>query len=74
MLIKRLLTAVFLVPLVIIATLKLDNSEFVMAAMLVLVIGSWEFSSLIKMRHWLAKISYVVALMVATYYLNQAPF
>ena len=74
MLIKRLLTAVFLVPLVIIATLKLDNSEFVIAAMLVLVIGSWEFSSLIKMRHWLAKTSYVVALMAATYYLNQAPF
>ena len=74
MLIKRLLTAVFLVPLVIIATLKLDNSEFVMAAMLVLVIGSWEFSSLIKMRHWLAKTSYGVALMAATYYLNQAPF
>ena len=74
MLIKRLLTAVFLVPLVVIATLKLDNSEFVMAAMLVLVIGSWEFSSLIKMRHWLAKTSYVVALMAATYYLNQAPF
>jgi len=74
MLIKRLLTAVFLVPLVVIATLKLDNSEFVMAAMLVLVIGSWEFSSLIKMRNWLAKTSYGVALMAATYYLNQAPF
>ena len=74
MLIKRLLTAVFLVPLVVIATLKLDSSEFVMAAMLVLVIGSWEFSSLIKMKHWLAKTSYVVALMAATYYLNQAPF
>ena len=74
MLIKRLLTAVFLVPLVVIATLKLDNSEFVMAIMLVLVIGSWEFSSLIKMRHWLAKTSYVVALMAATYYLNQAQF
>ena len=74
MLINRLLTAVFLVPLVVIATLKLDNSEFVMAAMLVLVIGSWEFSSLIKMRNWLAKTSYVVALMAATYYLNQTPF
>jgi len=74
MLIKRLLTAVFLIPLVIIATLKLDSSEFIMAAMLVLVIGSWEFSSLIKMRHWLAKTSYILALMAATYYLNQAPF
>ena len=74
MLVKRLLTALFLVPLVIMATLKLDNSEFVMAAMLVLAIGSWEFSSLIKMRHRLAKTSYVVALMAATYYLSQAPF
>ena len=63
MLIKRLLTAVFLVPLVVIATLKLDNSEFVMAAMLVLIIGSWEFSSLIKIRGWLAKVSYVVVLL-----------
>ena len=74
MLIKRLLTAVFLIPLVIIATLKLDNSGFVMAAMLVLVIGSWEFGSLIKMRHWFAKTSYVIALMAATYYFNQTPF
>ena len=74
MLIKRLLTAVILIPLVVITTLKLDNSEFVMATMLVLVIGSWEFSSLIKMRHWLAKTSYVLALIAATYYLNQAPF
>ena len=74
MLIKRLLTAVFLVPLVIIATLKLNSTEFVMATMLLLVIGSWEFSSLIKIRHWPAKASYVVALMAATYYLNQTPF
>ena len=74
MLIKRLLTAVFLVPLVIIATLKLDSSEIVIAIMPVLDIGSWEFSGLIKMKHWLAKTSYVVALMAATYYLNQAPF
>ena len=55
MLIKRLLTAVILVPLVVIATLKLDNSEFAIAMMPILVIGSWEFSSLIKMRRWLAK-------------------
>ena len=74
MLIKRLLTAVFLVPLVVIATLKLDSSEFVMAAMIVLVVSSWEFTSLIKIRRWLAKVSYVVVLTTATYYLNQTPF
>ena len=63
MLIKRLLTAVILVPLVIIATLKLDSSEFLLVMMPVLVIGSWEFSSLIKMKRWLAKALYVSALM-----------
>ena len=74
MLIKRLLTAVFLVPLVVIATLKLDNSAFAIAMMPILVIGSWEFSSLIKMSHWFAKASYIAVLMTTTYYLNQTPF
>ena len=74
MLIKRLLTAVFLVPLVVIATLKLDTSAFAIAMTPILVIGSWEFSSLIKMSHWLAKASYVAVLMTTIYYLNQTPF
>jgi len=74
MLIKRLLTAVFLVPLVVIATLKLDSSAFVIAIMPVLAISSWEYSSLVKIKHWTTKASYVLALMVATYYLNQTPF
>ena len=73
MLIKRLLTALFLAPLVIIAALKLDSSEFVMAAIVVLAIVSLEFSSLIKIRHRLAKALYVITLMAATYYLTQAP-
>ena len=74
MLIKRLLTAFFLVPLVVIVTLKLDSSEFVIAMMPILVISSWEFSGLIKMRHWLAKTSYIVVLMAAAYCINQTPF
>ena len=37
MLIKRLLTAVILIPLVVITTLKLDSSAFVIAMMPVLV-------------------------------------
>ena len=73
MLIKRLLTAFFLIPLVVIVTLKLDSSEFAIAIMPVLAIGSWEFSNLIKIRPWFTKASYVVVLMAATYYLNQAP-
>ena len=74
MLIKRLLTAVILIPLVVIATLKLDSSEFVIAMMPVLVISSWEYSGLIKIKHWATKALYVSALMATAYFLNQAPF
>ena len=74
MLIKRLLTAVILIPLVVIATLKLDSSEFVIAMMPVLVFSSWEYSVLIKMKHWIPKALYVSALIAAAYFLNQAPF
>jgi len=74
MLIKRLLTAVILVPLVIIATLKLDSSEFFIAMMPVLVISSWEYSVLIKIKHWATKAIYVSALVTAAYFLNQKPF
>jgi phosphatidate cytidylyltransferase len=73
MLTKRLLTAVILVPLVIIAVLKLDSSEFVIAMMPVLFISSWEYSELIKIRHWATKALYVSALMAAAYLLNQTP-
>jgi len=68
------LTAVILVPLVIIAVLKLDSPVFILAMIPILAISSWEYSSLIKMRHWLAKALYVSALMTAAYFLNQTPF
>ena len=74
MLIKRLLTAVILIPLVVVATLKLESSEFLLLMMPVLVIGSWEFSGLIKIKHWVAKALYALVLMTAAYFLNQAPF
>ena len=74
MLIKRLLTAAFLVPLVVVATLKLDSSKFLLVMMPVLAISSWEYSSLIKIKRWLAKALYVSVLLITAYYLNQAPF
>ena len=74
MLIKRLLTAVILIPLVVITTLKLDSSEFVIAMMPVLFISSWEYSGLIKIKHWVTKVLYVSALMTTAYFLNQTPF
>ena len=74
MLIKRLLTAVILIPLVVITTLKLDSSEFVIAMMPVLFISSWEYSGLIKIKHWVTKVLYVSGLMTTAYFLNQTPF
>ena len=74
MLVKRLLTAVILVPLVVIATLKLDSPEFFLAMVPILAISSWEFSGLIKIKHWATKALYVSALMTAAYFLNQTPF
>jgi phosphatidate cytidylyltransferase len=73
MLIKRLLTAVILIPLVVITTLKLDSSDFVIAMMPVLFISSWEYSGLIKIMHWVTKVLYVSALMTTAYFLNQTP-
>jgi len=74
MLLKRLLTAVFLIPLVVIATLKLNSSEFLLVMMPALVISSWEFSGLIKIKRWIAKALYALVLMAAAYFLNQTPF
>ena len=74
MLLKRLLTAVFLIPLVVIATLKLNSSDFLLVMMPVLVIGSWEFSGLIKIKRWIAKTLYALVLMAVAYFLNQEPF
>ena len=74
MLIKRLLTAVILIPLVVITAIKLDSSDFVLAMMPILFISSWEYSGLIKIKHWVTKVLYVSALMTAAYFLNQTTF
>jgi len=74
MLVKRLLTAAVLIPLVILATLEFDNSEFALAMLPVLIISSWEYSRLIKIKHWFTKILYVLALTGTAYYLNQISF
>jgi len=74
MLIKRLLTAVVLIPLVVLVVLKFDNSEFALAIMPILVISSWEYSRLIKINRWFTKTLYIVALTTTAYYLNQMSF
>ena len=72
MLIKRLLTAFILIPLVTIAILTLDSFEFALAIMPLLFISSWEYSGLIKIKHWITKTLYASTLATAAYLLNQA--
>ena len=72
MLIKRLLTAFILIPLVLITVLTLDSFEFAMAMMPLLFISSWEYSGLIKIKHWITKTLYASTLATAAYFLNQA--
>ena len=71
MLIKRLLTAFILIPLVLITVLTLDSFEFAMAMMPLLFISSWEYSGLIKLKHWITKTLYASALAAAAYFLHQ---
>ena len=74
MLIKRILTAVFLIPLVFITTLKLNSSQFIVALMPVLFVSSWEYSRLIQIKSWTTKTLYVSALITAAYFFTQMPF
>jgi len=73
MLIKRILTAVVLIPLAILAVLKFDSSEFTLAMMPILVISSWEYSRLIKIKHWSTKALYVSVLIATAYLFSHSP-
>lgn len=60
MLAKRLLTAALLIPLVFLGTLKLSNDAFAIALGFIVVLGAWEYSQLIQIKHPQLKIIYSV--------------
>ncbi|MFA7388280.1 MAG: phosphatidate cytidylyltransferase [Thiohalobacteraceae bacterium] len=58
---KRLLTAVVLMPLVVLAILRLPTPGFEILAGLFLLLGLWEWTGLIPMRNGAVKAAYLLA-------------
>ncbi len=56
----RILSALVLVPLVVLAVLKLDVGNFALLAALAVLLGSWEWSALIPLRQPLARATYLL--------------
>jgi phosphatidate cytidylyltransferase len=66
----RIISALLLVPLVVLAVLRLDLANFALLAALAMLLGAWEWSGLIPLREPLARAGYVVltlALLAATW-------
>ena len=56
----RILSALVLVPLVVLAVLKLDVGNFALLAALAVMLGSWEWSALIPLRQPLVRAGYLL--------------
>ncbi len=61
MLRQRILSALILVPLVVLAVLRLDVGGFAMMAAVAVLLGAWEWGPLIPLRSLPARIAYIVA-------------
>jgi phosphatidate cytidylyltransferase len=73
MLLKRLLTAAVLGPLVIIGVLTLNQNQFAGALIVLLIIASWEFCSLIKVKSITGKAAFILLAIATTYVLQKEP-
>ena len=51
MLLKRILTASIIAPIVVFGILILTQTGFALALALLLIIGSWEYCDLIQIKH-----------------------
>ena len=59
----RILSALVLVPLVVLAVLKLDIGNFALLAALAVMLGGWEWSALIPLRQPLLRAGYLLLLL-----------
>ncbi|TCK18452.1 phosphatidate cytidylyltransferase [Thiogranum longum] len=60
MLKQRIISALILVPLVVLAVLRLDSGSFAMVAAVAVLLGAWEWGALIPLRSLPARVSFVV--------------
>jgi phosphatidate cytidylyltransferase len=68
---QRILSALILVPLVVLAVLRLDLSGFAMLAAVAVLLGAWEWSSLVPLRSLPARITFVLVALAAVVLLWQ---
>jgi phosphatidate cytidylyltransferase len=67
MLIKRILTAIILIPLVIAATFYFPTPYFVLLTSLVVLAAAWEWSNLMGVKHLLARFFYFLLVAAVLY-------
>ena len=72
-LLKRILTASIIAPIVVFGILVLTQTGFALALALILIISSWEYSNLIQIKHLAGKALYILLVLVVTYFLRSVP-
>lgn len=63
MLLHRILTAIILIPLFILAVLKLSPQWFLLLTMLLVILGAWEWSGLMEIKSFPKKIIYPIIIL-----------
>ena len=71
MLFKRLLTALFLIPITLFLTLQSNHLLFSLAIMFVFALASFEYTSLIGLQNRWIRLIYVFSLLLFFYFLNR---
>jgi len=72
----RIISALVLVPLVVLAILKLDANGFALVTAAVVMLAAWEWSALVPIANKVGRVSYVLltlALLVVTWRFSQHP-
>jgi len=73
MLLKRILTASIIAPIAVFGILVLTQTSFALVVALMLIISSWEYCNLIKIKHLAGKALYALLILLVTYFLSNAP-
>ena len=73
MLLKRILTASIVAPIAVFGILVLTQTSFAVAVALILIISSWEYCNLIQIKQLAGKVLYALLILLATYFLSNAP-
>ena len=70
MLLKRIITASVIAPIVVFGILILTQTGFAVALTLILIISSWEYCDLIQIKHLAGKALFTLLILVVTYFLS----